>query len=98
MQRLLSPTSQYEDPSCIPLAAIPPTATWSQNSRLSVGGHAITLVAFGAIQSLLWYCEKDKPPVLKITIELLTNSDKAALQMVRRLGNEQGIVNHCMSM
>ena len=97
MQRLLSPTSQYEDPCCIPLAAIPPTATWSRNNRLSVGGHAITVVAFGAIQSLLWYCEKDKPPVLKISIELLRDSDKAALQTIRRLGNEQGIVNHCMA-
>ncbi|KAI1792443.1 hypothetical protein LXA43DRAFT_1060707 [Ganoderma leucocontextum] len=86
-RRLLSPSTPYEDRSCIPLAAIPPTATWSKNHRLCVDGRAVTLVVFGAIKSILWHCEKDKPLVLKVTIELLTEPDKAALRLLARLGN-----------
>ncbi|KAI1789210.1 hypothetical protein LXA43DRAFT_1063079 [Ganoderma leucocontextum] len=90
-RRLLSPSTPYEDKSCIPLAATPPTATWSKNHRLCVDGRAVTLVVFGAIKSILWHCEKDKPLVLKVSIELLTEPDKRALRMLAGLGNASGM-------
>ena len=73
----------------------PAHATWSQNNRLTVKGRAVTLVVFGAVKRFLWHCEKNMPPEVNISIELLRQSDTVALERIRRLANAPGIF--CLS-
>ena len=72
----MSSGDALEEEHCVQWPQALNGASWSQNNRLSVDGHAVTFMVFGIIDDCVWHTALDSPVELRIRLRFLRESDQ----------------------